>query len=113
MQDEQVPEGVSIHTGFPNPAADRSLGSLDLHQLLVARPASTFLFRVAGNQWQDTGIFDGDIAVIDRALDAHSSDIIAWWNETAGEFALSARMHMPVEAALWGVVTAVIHQFRK
>lgn len=112
MQDEQTPHGVSIHAGFPNPAADRSLNNLDLHQLLVARPASTFLFRVAGNQWQDTGIFDGDIAVIDRALDAHSNDIVAWWNEAAGEFALSTHKQMPAEAALWGVVTAAVHQFR-
>ena len=106
-------DGVSIHAGFPNPAADKSLGSLDLHQLLVPRPSSTFLFRISGQQWQDLGVFDDDIAVIDRALDAHSNDIVAWWNEGAGEFALSHRSKMPVEAALWGVVTSTVHQHRK
>lgn len=112
MQDEQVPSGVSVHAGFPNPAADRSLDNLDLHQLLVPRPASTFLFRIAGNDWQDLGIFDGDVAVIDRALSARNGDIVAWWNEPAGEFALSHAKHMPAEASQWGVVTAVIHQLR-
>lgn len=112
MSDEQSQHGVSVHAGFPNPAADRSLDNLDLHQLLVPRPASTFLFRIAGNDWQDLGIFDSDIAVIDKALDAHSNDIVAWWNEPAGEFALSARKHIPPEATVWGVVTSVVHRFR-
>jgi len=105
--------GVSVHAGFPNPAADKSLGNLDLHQLLVSRPSSTFLFRISGQQWQELGIFDGDIAVIDRSLDAHSNDVVAWWNDGAGEFALSHRSKLPQDAALWGVVTATVHQFRK
>lgn len=112
MQEEHN-NGVSIHAGFPNPAADKSLGNLDLHQLLVPRPSSTFLFRISGQQWQELGIFDGDIAVIDRALDAHSNDIIAWWDEATAEFALSHRSSMPKAAAFWGVVTATIHQYRK
>lgn len=112
MQEEQVPHGVSVHAGFPNPAADRSLDNLDLHQLLVPRPASTFLFRIAGNDWSELGIFDGDVAVIDRALTAKNGDIVAWWNEPAGEFALSHAKYMPAEASQWGVVTAVIHQLR-
>jgi DNA polymerase V len=112
MQEEHDESGVSIHAGFPNPAADKSLGNLDLHQLLVPRPASTFLFRIAGNQWQELGIFDGDIAVIDRALDAHSNDTIVWWSEEAGEFSLSHRTHIPEHARMWGVVTSVTHQFR-
>jgi len=104
--------GVSIHAGFPNPAADKSLGNLDLHQLLVPRPSSTFLFRISGQQWQELGIFDGDIAIIDRVLNAHSNDIVAWWHESHGEFALSHRSQMPQDATLWGVVTSTVHQFR-
>ena len=112
MQADHHNYGVSIHAGFPNPAADRSLGNLDIHQLLVPRPASTFLFRIAGPQWQELGIFDGDIAVIDRALDAHANDIVVWWDETAGEFSVSHRNAMPSAAIFWGVVTSTIHQFR-
>lgn len=110
--EQEQANGVSIHAGFPNPAADKSLGNLDLHQLLVPRPASTFIFRIAGSQWQELGIFDGDLAVIDRALSGHSNDIIVWWNEETGEFALSHRSQMPKGAHMWGVVTATIHQFR-
>lgn len=104
---------MSVHAGFPNPAADKSLGNLDLHQLLVKRATSTFLFRIAGQDWQDLGIFDGDIAVIDRALDPRSSDIVACWHDAKGEFELSFYKQMPREATVWGVVTSVVHQLRK
>lgn len=112
MNEEQDFEGVSIHAGFPNPAADKSLGNLDIHQLLVTRPASTFLFRIAGDQWQHMGIFNNDIAVIDRALDARSGDLVVWWHENTGEFSISHKKDMPPDALLWGVVTSTVHQFR-
>ncbi|MGF7228368.1 MAG: LexA family protein [Candidatus Saccharibacteria bacterium] len=112
MNEEQTHEGVSVHAGFPNPAADKSLGNLDIHQLLVPRPASTFLFRIAGDQWQDMGIFNGDIAVIDRALDAHERDLVVWWHEEVGEFSISHFKKMPPEARMWGIVTSTVHQFR-
>ncbi|HET7301705.1 MAG TPA: S24 family peptidase [Candidatus Saccharimonadales bacterium] len=106
--------GISVHSGFPNPAADRGFAdNLDIHQLLVQRPSSSFLFRISGNDWQTLGIFDQDIAVIDRALDAKKTDIVAWWNDQSGEFCLSKSKDMPAGSQLFGVVTATIHQFRK
>lgn len=105
-------QGISIHTGFPNPATDKSLGNLDLHQFLIPRPTSTFLFQITGDQWADQGIRDGDIAVVDRALDAHRNDIVIWWHEEAGEFSTSVRSAMPPEANMWGVITATIHRYR-
>jgi DNA polymerase V len=114
MREEPVhPEGVSIHSGFPNPAADKSLQTLDFNQLLVQHGASTFMFRVRGSEWEDAGVFDNDIAVIDRALDPRKSDVIIWWDEARGEFAISKYTAMPAEGNCWGVVTATIHQFRK
>jgi hypothetical protein len=110
---QEPTDGVSIHAGFPNPAADKSFDSLDLHQLLIPRPTSTFLFRVAGSQWQDVGIFDGDIAVIDRALDPRKTDTVIWWDEAKGDFQATAFTALPTGAAVWGVVTATVHQLRK
>ena len=105
--------GVSVHGGFPNPAVDSSLPTLDFNKLLIQHSASTYTFRVEGAQWEDSGVFDGDIAIVDRALDARPSDIVVWWNEQHGEFAISKQAAMPRTAALWGVVTATIHQHRK
>ncbi|HSW99177.1 MAG TPA: S24 family peptidase [Candidatus Saccharimonadales bacterium] len=105
--------GVSIHAGFPNPGADTSLHGLDLHKLLVRHPASTYLFRVRGNAWEDAGVFDGDVAIIDRALDPRKGDVVLWWDGTGGEFAISSYAKMPADAMCWGVVTASVHEFRK
>lgn len=105
--------GVSMHAGFPNPAADKSLGGLDLNRLLIQNTASTFLFRLRGNEWEELGIFDGDLAVVDRALDARKNDLVIWWSEHTENFAISKRKDIKVSANAWGVVAAVIHQFRR
>ena len=113
MAKEQPQDGVSIHTGFPNPATDKSLHTLDFNQLLVRHTASTYMFRVRGSEWEEAGVFDGDIAIIDRALDPKKTDVVVWWDEPKGEFAISKYAAMPPEADLWGIITATIHQFRK
>lgn len=106
-------EGVSEHTGFPNPATDTSLRSLDLHKLLVAHSASTYFFRVRGNSWESAGVFDGDLAIIDRALNPRQGDTIIWWNADTEKFNISSYKDLPGDAMLWGVVTSTIHQHRK
>lgn len=105
--------GVSAQRGFPNPALDSSLPTLDFNQLLIEHRASTYIFRVEGGQWQEAGVFDGDIAVVDRALNPLKTDTVVWWDESNGEFAISKKTAMPRSAAIWGVITATIHQFRK
>jgi DNA polymerase V len=109
---ENAREGVSIHTGFPNPAADKRLSGLDLNQLLIKHAASTYMFRVRGNEWEGAGVFDGDIAIVDRAVDPRKSDTVIWWDGPKGEFAISKLSTMPPEATCWGVLIATIHQFR-
>lgn len=112
-EEKQEPTGVSVHTGFPNPATDKRLHTLDFNQLLIQHTASTYMFRVRGNEWEDAGVFDDDIAVVDRALDPRKNDTVVWWNEPRGEFAISKYGTVPKEASVWGVITATIHQFRK
>lgn len=104
---------VSVHAGFPNPAADKNLGSLDLNQLLIQHTASTFLFRLRGNDWEALGIFDEDVAIVDRALDARGHDLVIWWDEHTDEFAISKYKDLQPGANVWGIVTNVIHRFRK
>lgn len=118
MQDDlqtlAASDGISIHSGFPNPALDRrgesSPLALDINRLLIRRPASTFLFRITGHQWADQGIYDGDIAVIDRALQAGPHDLLVAWR-ASGSTVLKQHQLRP-EDQPWGVVTAIIHQYR-
>jgi hypothetical protein len=106
--------GVSRHRGFPS-SAPRNSGqnpalALDLNQLLIRQASSTYMFRVSGHHWVDQGIYDGDVAVIDRALQAGSRDLIVAWQ---GNDARLCRQHqLTAEDTPWGVVTAVIHQYR-
>jgi DNA polymerase V len=113
MTEDESQDGVSVHAGFPNPATDKSLHGLDLNKLLVRHAASTYLFRVRGNNWENAGVFDGDIAIVDRALDPRKNDVVLWWDETGGEFAITTYSTMPTGAAVWGVITSSIHEFRK
>ncbi|HYH75716.1 MAG TPA: S24 family peptidase [Candidatus Saccharimonadales bacterium] len=114
MNDEQrAHDGVSVHAGFPNPATDQSLHSLDFNQLLIQHTASTYMFRIEGSQWEDAGVFDGDIAIVDRALDPRKTDTVVWWQDGPEAFAVSPYKQVPTGATVWGVVTASIHQFRK
>ena len=112
MRNGEPRDGVSIHTGFPNPAIDQRLQALDFNRLLIENTVSTYMFRVRGNEWEGAGVFDGDIAVVDRALNARKNDVVIWWRESGGEFAISHLHAMPKGASIWGVVTATIHRFR-
>lgn len=105
------PHGVSVHSGFPNAAADTSVQPLDINKLLIKNRISTYLMRIAGNQWQEVGIFDGDIAVIDRALAPQANDLVIWVHDDA--FAISSRRAVTEGREVWGVVTAIIHQYRE
>ena len=71
-----------IKAGFPSPADDYRHDSLDFNRDLIHNPESTFYGRVEGDSMIDAGICDGDIAVIDRSLEANDGDIIvAYVNE--------------------------------
>jgi SOS-response transcriptional repressor LexA len=104
------PDGVSVHTGFPNPAADSSLQGIDLNNLLIWHSASTFLMQIRGNQWQEIGIFDQDIAIIDRALKPRPIDPVVWQHE--GEFAISNYSSLKEGYRVFGTVTSIIHRYR-
>ena len=65
-----------IKAGFPSPAEDYMRESLDFNRDLIKHPEATFYGRVDGDSMMDAGISDGDIAVIDRALEPSDGDII-------------------------------------
>jgi DNA polymerase V len=112
MSEVQDQPGVSVHAGFPNPAADSRITGLDLNRLLISHTLSTYHFRVRGSEWEHRGIFDGDIALVDRALDPRKTDLVLWQKDGDG-LNISPFGSIAESATIWGVVTAVIHQFRK
>ena len=59
---------------------------LDLHELLVPRPLSTFFMRVSGDGMRGHGVLDGDLLVIDRSIAARPGHLVVAVH--GGEFLL-------------------------
>lgn len=66
----------SLRAGFPSPAEDYLSDSLDFNRDLIKHPEATFYGRVNGDSMIDLGIEEGDIAVIDRSIEAEHGDIV-------------------------------------
>ncbi len=62
--------------GFPAPGDDMVEMSLNVHDLLVKHPESTFFVRVEGDSMEGAGIFSGDVLVIDRSIEPRSGMIV-------------------------------------
>lgn len=123
----ELPYYTSVSAGFPSPADDYEEVPLSLDSYIIRNPATTFFLRVEGQSMTGAGIYDGDILVVDRSLQAKSSDvIIAVLN---GEFTVKRLIrdqgrfylrpenpaYKPTEIGehdefqVWGVVIKVIH----
>ena len=75
-----------IKAGFPSPAQDYMSESLDFNRDIIRHPAATFYGRVKGDSMIDAGISDGDIVVIDKALEPSHGDIVVAFVD--GEFTI-------------------------
>lgn len=101
-------------TGFPSPAADYIEESLDLNQLLIKKPAATFIVRAKGDSMRTAGIDRGDLLIIDRSLNATQNSIVvailngAFTVQRLGEIKLESSQDFEI----WGVVAHVIKSFR-
>lgn len=88
---------------------NRTKRPLDLHELLVRDESATFFIRIAGNTFEQYGIFEDDILVVDRSAigNAHKFYVVV----IDGEFTLVERGSSASESCeYWGAVTYVIHK---
>ncbi len=123
-----------IKAGFPSPADDYMVDSLDFNRDLIRHPEATFYGRVFGDSMVEAGISDGDFAVIDRSLEPRNGDIVVAY--VNNEFTIKyldlthkdegyielrpANSHYPTfrvdandEFEVWGVVVWTIKNWRK
>lgn len=68
--------GARVCAGFPSPADDYIEDEVDLTRLVVGNPLATFLWTAQGDCMVGAGIFDGDVLVVDRALDPVPGDVV-------------------------------------
>lgn len=118
----------AVPAGFPSPADDYVEGCISLDDYLVRHKEATFFLKVAGHSMRGLGIFDGDLLVVDRALQAtHESVVIAVLDN---DFTVKQLLHTPTgyvlhaahpgypdialrpeqELTIWGVVRWAIHR---
>lgn len=123
-----------VRAGFPSPAQDYMDRTLDFNKELIRHPAATFYAKVVGQSMIDAGIDEGDIVVIDRALDPRQGDVVVAYIN--GEFTMKYldmteqersviwlragnpdypdfRLTPDDDLRIWGVVAKVIKNFRK
>lgn len=89
-----------IHAGFPSPAQDYMNGVVDLNRELVRHPEATFYGRVVGDSMSDAGVTEGDVLVIDKALEPKEGDMVVCCVD--GEFALKHISFRPPEEGARG-----------
>ena len=123
-----------IKAGFPSPADDYLHDSLDFNRDLIRNPEATFYGKVEGDSMIEAGICDGDIAVIDRSIEARDGDIVVGYiNEEftikyldlshrndgyielrpANKHFKSIRIDAEDDFEVWGVVVWTIKNWRK
>lgn len=88
-----------IRAGLPSPAQDYMSDSIDLNQELIRHPATTFYARAVGDSMKGCGIDDGDLLVIDKAIDPQEGDIVVAYID--GEFTLKKVKLEPDGSCLW------------
>ena len=118
----------SIPAGFPSPAEDHIDIPLDLNDHLIRHPAATFYVYAKGNSMQNSGIYDGDLLIVDRAVEPKLKNIVIAVID--GEFTVKRiskiknkiyllpdnKEYRPIEIKdgsnfqIWGVVIYTIHK---
>ena len=66
----------TIHAGFPSPASDYEERELDINDLVVPHPTTSYFMRVSGDSMTGACIYSDDIIVIDRAVTAANNRIV-------------------------------------
>ncbi|UFH51119.1 LexA family protein [Pseudomonas sp. KNUC1026] len=112
-----------VPAGFPSPATDHLEQAISLDELFRLRAPHIYMVRIEGESMSGAGIHDGDLVIVDRAIEpAHGQIVIAAVNgeplckrlyRQAGEVALlSENRRFPPryildgdELQIWGVVT--------
>lgn len=131
---EMEPTAIPLYAsrpqaGFPSPGDDQVEKILDINDLVVKHPATTFFVRVEGDSMEGLGIFSGDVLVVDRGVEAKTGSIVvaAVYGEllvkTLAIEGLKRSLvsanprYAPIditenpECFLWGVVVGSVRQF--
>jgi DNA polymerase V len=117
-----------VRAGYPSPAADYIEKKLDLNEYLIKHKEATYFIRVEGDSMEESKIYNGDLLIVDRAVDARMGSIVIV--NINGEMTVKVidkindKLHLvagnskykPIEITeetellIWGVVTYIVHK---
>ena len=117
----------AVECGFPSPAGDFTEGTIDLNEELIPHPNATFIVRARGDSMVGSGIYPGDLLIVDRSIKPQNESIIiavldgelsvkilrlknkqvnlSSSNKNYADVPVSEEM----DFTIWGVCTNVIH----
>ena len=102
--------GFVMITGFPSPAQGYEEKGIDLNSLLIPHPSATVLMQIQSRRYASIGLYEGDLAIVDRSLDPQQDSIVVY--EWEGEFRmgrLGKISGVGRELFVFGVVSYVLH----
>ena len=66
----------TVPAGFPSPAEEELIDTINLDQYLVRNPEATYLLTVSGDSMIDAGIQPGDIILVEKGGAPKKNDIV-------------------------------------
>ncbi|MEB2855525.1 S24 family peptidase [Pseudomonas atacamensis] len=115
-----------VPAGIPSPAADHIEVPISLDEVLNIRAPHVYLVSLSGESMQGAGIYEGDLAIVDRSIEpAHGHIVIALLNNDPvckrlclrgrDVILMSENPKYPPryilqgdELAIWGVITSSV-----
>ena len=117
----------SVQAGWPSPAEEELVDTLDLDDYLIRHREQSYLVKVSGDSMIDAGIHPGDLVIVERGRAPKDGDIVIaqvdgeWTMKRYEKNGKSVRLvaankkYPPTtpkrELVLGGVVTAVVRRY--
>lgn len=67
---------MSVSAGVPIPVDNDIDSTIDLNEFLIRHPATTFFAHVTGDNLEESGIYDGDILIVDTSMKPRDGNIV-------------------------------------
>lgn len=117
-----------VRAGFPSVAESDPEERLSFDSILIRSPASTFSVRIVGDSMIDAGIYENDIAIVEKERAPQNGDIVVamvdgdftikFYRQEQGEtFLEPANKKYPIirakeELQIFGIVTGIVRKLK-
>jgi SOS-response transcriptional repressor LexA len=115
-------------SAFPSKKREYQYDEFDLDDFLFGSIRNTIVFRVSGDSMVEAGIFDGDIALVEKEKTASTGDIIIAFIDNKYSIRYLARdkngrpflrpankkytdIHPDTDLQIFGVVTSIVRKY--